>query len=623
MRGHRQKRPVFTFVATGATGLPQKRKQTHHACQDCRKRKRRCTHQESPIQLSELEMMSPAYTSTDAMTPLSSLGSKVADTTTSTTDNTDAVIQEQPACGELERGSRFIGDLNPEGTLLAAASPSGSAGTARQHDVGVWFSDKSSRGSGGFSRLAVKKSRSRFISSPDPLISSVFLPHLEDHCLSVLPSPDNLAGLTHIYLEHIHPIFPILDYETYQNTPSDSPEWVLLSQTICFAASVSPNSIQYLHLPKMDVSSRNEFSRTLFGVIRTSLALGLVKDKTALIQVFAIISLFTQFSGDRQESAEFFSRALAHAHTMGLHLHGQSNSPSEANSIRLFCCMYALDILNAAFHGRPMQMHARDFGRDLHSCIAAQQGCFRLFLRTITLMDRVIELYRPSTNAVWEDGFPLFEDVLEEFDALSIPMHLTVAILSCRSISPGDCSRSSASYLRQSLSALRVTTIVGDEFRNALSLFPIVPYAVSQSLRVSYRSLQQSKTSFFRSRARKQVALNCDILRDLGEIYHSASLIADLGEHLLRGSDTHQGPGIQTDAAARQNPELRASSTQRTTESASIDFQNAPSTDSSRPTYQPYHPNLFNPMSSLDIFENLEHELDVEAIVGGLFHGSV
>lgn len=423
MRGHRQKRPAFTFVATGATGLPQKRKQTHHACQDCRKRKRRCTHQESPMQLSELEIMSPAYTSTDAMTPLSSMGSKVVDTTTSTTDNTDAVRQEQPACGELERGSRFIGDLNPEGTLLAAASPSGSAGTARQHDVGVWFSDKSSRGR-GFSRLAVKKSRSRFITSPDPLISSVFLPHLEDHCLSVLPSPDNLAGLTHIYLEHIHPIFPILDYESYQNTPSDSPEWALLSQAICFAASVSPNSIQYLHLPKMDVQSRNEFSRTLFGVIRTSLALGLVKDKTALIQVFAIISLFTQFSGDRQESAEFFSRALAHAHTMGLHLHGQPNSPSEGNSIRLFCCMYALDILNAAFHGRPMQMHARDFGRDLHSCIAAQRGCFRLFLRTITLMDRVIELYRPSSNAVWEDGFPLFEDVLEEFDGLGIPTYL-------------------------------------------------------------------------------------------------------------------------------------------------------------------------------------------------------
>ncbi|KAJ5417118.1 uncharacterized protein N7487_000668 [Penicillium crustosum] len=564
MRGHRQKRPVFTFVATGATGLPQKRKQTHHACQDCRKRKRRCTHQESPIQLSELEIMSPAYTSTDSMTPLSSLGSKVVDAT-STTDSTDADRQEQSPCGELERGSRFIGDLNPEGTLLAAASPSGSTGTTKQHDVGVWFSDKSSRRSGGFSRLAVKKSRSSFITSPDPLISSVFLPHLEDHCLSVLPSPDNLAGLTHIYLEHIHPIFPILDYESYKNTPSDSPEWALLSQAVCFAASVSPNSIQYLHLPKMDVSSRNEFSRALFGVIRTSLALGLVKDKTALIQVFAIISLFTQFSGDRQESAEFFSRALAHAHTMGLHLHGQSNSPSETNSIRLFCCMYALDILNAAFHGRPMQMHARDFGRDLHSCIAAQQGCFRLFLRTITLMDRVIELYRPSSKAVWEDGFPLFEDVLEEFDALSIPTHLIVAILSCRSIAPGDCSRSSASYLRQNLSALRVTTIVGDEFRKALTLFPIVPYAVSQSLRVSYRSLQQSKTSYFRSRARKQVGLNCDILRDLGEIYHSASLIADLGEHLLRGSDTHQGPGFQADATAQQNPELRTSSTHITT----------------------------------------------------------
>ncbi|KAJ5512578.1 hypothetical protein N7463_002130 [Penicillium fimorum] len=574
--------------------------------------------------------MSPVHTSTGVITPQSSFGSKVLNTTTSPTGNTDASRQERPAYAELERGSRFIGDLNPEGTLLAAASPSGSAGTARQHDVGVWFSDKSSRASGGFSRLAVKKSRSRFITSPDPLISSVFLPHLEDHCLSLLPGPDDLAGLTHIYLDHIHPVFPILDYESYRNTRSESPEWALLSQAICFAACVSPNSGQYLHLPKMDdVFPRNEFSRAIFGVIRTSLALGLVKDKTVLIQVFALVSLFTQFSGDRQESAEFFSRALAHAHTMGLHLRGQSNSKSEANSIRLFCCIYALDILNAAFHGRPMQMHARDFGRDLHSCIAAQEGCFQLFLRTITLMDRVIELYRPSSNTAWEEGFPLFEDVLQEFDAPSVPMHLiatievlyhTVAILSCRSITPDDRSRSSASYMRQSLSASRVTAIVGDEFRNELSLFPIVPYAVSQSLRVSYRSLQQSKTSFFRSRARKQVASNCDILRELGGTYHSASLMADLGEHLLRESDAHQDPNFQTDAAGQQNPELRASSTHITTESTSIGFQRTPSTNSPKPIYQPYHPNLFDPMSSLDVFENFEHDLDVGAIVGGLFH---
>ncbi|KAJ5958581.1 uncharacterized protein N7479_005731 [Penicillium vulpinum] len=601
MRGLRQKRPVFTFVATGASGLPQKRKQTHHACQDCRKRKRRCTHQESPIQPSEPEMMSPAHTSTAAITPLSSLSSKVFDTTTPPIDNTDAVRKEQSPYPELEGNSRFIGDLNPEGTLLVAASPSGSTGTARQHDVGVWFSGKSSRGSGGFSRLAVKSPRSQFITSPDPLISSVFLPHLEDHCLGVLPSPDDLAGLTHIYLEHIHPVFPILDHERYQTMPSDSPEWALLSQAICFAASVSPNSIQYLHLPKMDFLSRNEFSQTLLGVIRTSLALGLVKDKTVLIQVFALVSLFTQFSGDRQESAEFFSRALAHAHTMGLHLRGQSNSKSESNSIRLFCCIYALDILNAAFHGRPMQIHARDFGRDLHSCIATQEGCFQLFLRTITLMDRVIELYRPSSNAVWEDGFPLFEDVLQKLDAPNIPMHLIV---------PDDHSRSSTSYMRQSLSASRVTTIVGDEFRNELSLFPIVPYAVSQSLRVSYRSLQQSNTSFFRSRARRQVASNCDILRELGETYHLASLMADLGEHLLREFDAHQGSSFQTDAAVQQHPELRAFSTHMTT-------------DSQKPIYQPYHPNMFDPMSSLDIFENFEHELAIEAIVGGLSHESV
>jgi hypothetical protein len=278
--------------------------------------------------------------------------------------------------------------------------------------------------SSGYSRLAVKKAKSRFITSPDPLISSILLPHLEDHCLSVLPGGDNLAGLTHVYLDNIHPIFPIVDFDTYQYMPLDSPERILLSQTICFAASVNPASMQYLRLPGVDVLSREDFSRSLSEAMRTSIALGLVRDKIVLVQVFALFSLFTQFSRDRQDSAEFFSRALAHGHTMGLHLRVQSNTETEQNSMRMFCCLYALDILNASFQGRPVQMHKRDFDHKLQSCIAAQEGCFQLFLRVVMLMDRIIELYRPGNSHVWEETFPSFEDLLQEVDPSNISMHL-------------------------------------------------------------------------------------------------------------------------------------------------------------------------------------------------------
>lgn len=119
-------------------------------------------------------------------------------------------------------------------------------------------------------------------------------------------------------------------------------------------------------------------------------------------------------------------------------------------------------------------------------------------------------------------------------------LYHTVAILSCRSASVEGHARSSASSTRQSLSASRVTTIVGDEFHNELSLFPIIPYAVALSLRVSYRSLQQTKTSFFRARGRKQLMSNCKILRELGGVFASASLMAELGEHLRRELDTQQ-----------------------------------------------------------------------------------
>jgi hypothetical protein len=91
-------------------------------------------------------------------------------------------------------------------------------------------------------------------------------------------------------------------------------------------------------------------------------------------------------------------------------------------NIRLFCCVWALDKLNAAFHGRPVMMHERDIGRDLEACFSQQEPCFQLFLRTVSLLDKVIGLYRPrqDPSVMPEHDFPLFEDLVERSDALYI-----------------------------------------------------------------------------------------------------------------------------------------------------------------------------------------------------------
>lgn len=305
--------------------------------------------------------------------------------------------------------------MDPEGAFLITVSPDSSSEAIRRHDLGVWLPAKNV-----YSQLAVKKPRSSFISCPDPLIS-VFLPYLEDQCLGVLPPPDDMEGLLRIYKENIHPIFPVLDYDSYQDMPAKSPERIILSQSICIAASIDRNAKQYL--PTV-ATTHADFSRGLLDAINTSIALGLVRDKLVLIQSLSLTSLFTQFSGDRQESAELLSRAICHAHTLGLHHRCHSSTLNEQTSTRLFCCLYALDILNSACLGRPVQFHRQDFGRDLSSSIAGQEGCFQLFLRTILLMERVIQIYRPAENGVWKGSFPSFEDLLQEVPTSDIPMHL-------------------------------------------------------------------------------------------------------------------------------------------------------------------------------------------------------
>jgi hypothetical protein len=116
-------------------------------------------------------------------------------------------------------------------------------------------------------------------------------------------------------------------------------------------------------------------------------------------------------------------------------------------------------------------------------------------------------------------------------------MYHAVAILSCRSRSFEEPQRSSTSYIRQSLSAAQITSIVDQEFRDQLSLFPFVPYAVSLSLSVAYREMRHSKIPIYRARARFKLQNICDVLQRLGGIFWSASMLGDMGQATIREMD--------------------------------------------------------------------------------------
>lgn len=258
-------------------------------------------------------------------------------------------------------------------------------------------------------------------------MSKLLLPYLQDQCLRLVPQHIDFIGLQNIYLADVHPLFPILNQDNFALFSDQIPEKVLLKQAICLAASTNGRAKNFLRLESETKLSHKSFAAQLSRAMRTALELGLVRDQSVVLQVLAILSLFMQFSNERHLAADINSRVVSLGHTMGLHLQPQSASKDKEYVTRLFCCVWTLDRLNAAFHGRPVLIHERDFGHDLGVIFGKQQACLQLLLRIVLLLDQVIALYRPgktSSGSPFESAFPPFEDLVREIGALRVHSHL-------------------------------------------------------------------------------------------------------------------------------------------------------------------------------------------------------
>ena len=418
---------MFKFVDADPGTFTQKRKQAQRACESCRKRKKRCHHLSATRTLSHgsgsgsgtqlrasIQQHSPSAQVTGSPTPDND-ANEVNESTIGSTQLNGQITRNIPGHEALD--SRFIGDLSPEAIFQAATSPDTTRGASLEDSIGVWLAKRLGNGvqAVGSSAFDSQSPSSIFYGSAS-LVQKILVPVLMEEIVSTLPPPAKVDALSKIYFERIHHIFPVIDENGFHELHPTDPGRILLQQGICLAASKNHIAKEHLVLLESDLpSSYREFGNRLFASMRLSIDLGLVTNKIVLIQALALMSHFADGPDSGDLSSQLSGRAVHHVHSIGLHVRCRHRNPDDQYGITLLCCIWALDRMNAAFHGRPVLMHERDIRTSLDQYFEHQQPCFRLLLHVILLLDKVIELYRPSSSAdelELEIEFPSFEELV-------------------------------------------------------------------------------------------------------------------------------------------------------------------------------------------------------------------
>lgn len=441
---------MFKFVPTDVGAIGGKRKSAQRACDECRRKKRRCHHdtvRKSPqVAGADHPQSVPDRTLQDSARALKD-----------TTQNAARKLHDQPhghssvASAQVTQhegsnmsdavethDTRFIGDLNPEGVFIAARSPGRARKPTSSNSIGIW-SEESGNGYGKeINWPSLSHAPSIFFGSTS-MAKQTLLPVLEKESLSTLPPPVHRDALCSTYFLKIHPIFPIIDEAAYREMPEPCPARIILEQGICLLASMNFSMEPHLNLPDsahpLDVV---DFGRRLLAAMNTVIELGLVTEKLVLIQALALMSFFIDSRGTRETSSLMIGKAVHYVFSLGLHIqdsHGDCDQ-RQKYAATLFCCIWMLDRLNAASQGLPVLMHERDIERSLKECIDAQAPSFRLVLQVMLLLDRVIQLYRPRNkeDESSTENFPLFEELIIQCDAAQLPTYQLSKYI-CRMIS--------------------------------------------------------------------------------------------------------------------------------------------------------------------------------------------
>ncbi|RAL61029.1 hypothetical protein DID88_010125 [Monilinia fructigena] len=625
---------MFKFVASDGTGSV-KRQQAQKACESCRKRKKRCNHTIGSNPTSPNSSSSGSSVKVHSNDRFSQGVTTKPHTASAPSHITDSKYQktvshEQPSPISPVASNLVSSDqdleaariLSGSGHIRANTSPNqetfshpDAVRNALPDSVGVWLS--STLGKRAPHSSNIQQTSSNLFFGSAPLIRDVLVPLIEQECLSTMPSIPHLEALSRIYFDRINPIFPIIDEPKYRNLPPSDPARILLGQAISLAASKNFSATEHLILnetgPPMTCQA---FGEKVSGSMRLIIELGIITDRLVLIQALCLLSLFIDNSSSEDLASQFSGKAAHYLQGMGLHLEGQQ----EDASTKLLCCVYALDRMNAAFHGRPILMHERDLRKDLHQCFKRQEPAFRLLLQVILLLDNVIEMYRPlnqSEHGGMDVDFPSFEELVLECEASQVGtaslatieiFYHSISIISHRSHIWAIPNRSSASYLRQSLSTSILSSTTPHELQDQLILFPFVPYAISLSLSIAYREMRHNKLPVHPANAAN---MGKKMLREIDRVFSTVS-----SEN--RTSASQQDIVSNTDnslAASDQNQSMASTESQLITPNSNTHM----TTPSIAPIYgagqvQDFDPSLFNlnATGDIDLFSMFDPSFDLD-----------
>lgn len=323
----------------------------------------------------------------------------------------DTVVETRTHTPVLSNATRFVGDLNPEASLLEHQN----VPSRDRSGIGTWLDIECG------SNLTNEDARNRLKNG-----------HVVDHRRSagldsvdhdqpldyqpILPDRVDQSALLEIFFSRVYPLLPVIDKEPFEQEFSTGDASPIVMQAICLVAGKDSDARPHLHLPGARyVLDSRQFTRRLYHDLVYALTSRRQDDRIHLIQALALISLHVEGSDGTEEASMHLAQAIHHAQTIGLHL-GRSHGDQRYRD-RLFWSLRCLDVLNAATNGRPQIINHRDVGLHIEDVLDSCSPSFQVVLALTRLLARVIALYQPTSNpdAIGiEEDFPGFETIVDQ-----------------------------------------------------------------------------------------------------------------------------------------------------------------------------------------------------------------
>ncbi|KAE8329810.1 hypothetical protein BDV39DRAFT_213614 [Aspergillus sergii] len=559
---------MYRFVPDSVGGVGSRRS-SRKSCDSCKRRHKRCLHVRRPPPADQLNK-SPSASTLHSRQLTSS--NDLVDGDGGDARNSHSTIRETQPLSESQvspssrpnkrlsdsSAIRFIGNLSPEASFFATGNTVTDSEDHRTK-VGVWLVARQTTST--HHQDATTNTEDNHASTFFPLsnpyeLQNLFL-LLQKEWMSVLPPEHEFSILFNLYFAKFDPIFPIVHGENLEEL--DNPERSALKQCICLIASLDPSMKSYLRLAHSEgVLSQRQFRSRIAETLKSTLYMGIIRNKTILLQITALLAFFVNEPSSSEISSHFTAQAVERSQTLGLHVSYPDESEGLEKSHRLFWCIWALDRLNAATNGRPTLINEQDTGEQLLNFVPEHLPSFRLFIRICKFLDEVISYYRPRPvlhTDLSRSIVPDFESLVCEAAAAEVSsslmasleiFYLSVRILACRPHTQSNGPNQVPSSDAQFASAASILSLASGDFKSSMTYWVALPYAVSLALSVEYQTLRNSKLSYSRRRAYHHFHQSRQILEGLSETFVSARTMAQLSQDTLKEASKPRGHTSRT-----------------------------------------------------------------------------